>query len=473
MTAPASPPLLPPLDPATSRRRAVIVAAIAILLTLLAFVQMPGLNGPWYWQWMYRRVPLLDNLPFILLASFPALAAIWLYPRRINAGVGLFLLALSLFAMQFACARRADDPWALGRLTTLLGDTVNNSYFRSAGILIEDGHPDQPHWLANYPSLMNTLYLHAKNKPPGLVLLHFPIIHRLGFNPLAATVSGLYMAILVPLSVPATYLLLRTLTHDRTASFLGTAILPFTPGILFFFPYWDPFFPVFTAALVVPWARAVDTGRPLYAILFGLALAVAIFFTFNLLVLGVFLAGYALYNLFLSPSRPTLLKLLRLTALSLLTLTAAYFVFHLLTGYNPLLTLQAGIANQHELEGTFLKRPFPAAIPFDLFDFLLGTGWVCTLTLAFFLRDQFRAPDWRSPGLQATLLFLAQLLIVACTGLLSVETARVWTFLIPLFLVPTSLEIARWQPRDRLVIYLSLLLVVIGLNQNMRFVVGT
>lgn len=472
----------PPPDPlasAISRRRATTAGAVAVLLTLLIFLHVPGLNGTWYWQWKWIRVPLPDTLPFILLAALPALAAVYFYPRRINAAVGLVLLAISLFAMQYACARRGDDPLALGRLTAVVGGAASNSYFRSAGVLLANGLPDQPRWLSTYPSLMHDLYLHARNKPPGLVLLHFPVIRQLGFNELAATATGLYMSLLTPLTVPAVYLLLRTLTRDRTAAFLGAALLPFTPAVAMFFPTWDAIFPVLTALLIVPWVRAVDTGRSTYAVLFGLALAVVTFFTFNLLVLGLFLAGYAIADLLFSPTRkPTFLKLLRLSVISLATCAAAYLLFHSLTGYDPLATLRAGIANQAELDRTFLKRPYPITIPFDVLDFLLGTGWLPAILLLFLLRPHPSTLRPQSSVLSPssprtlTILVVAQILILAVTGLLTVETARVWTFLIPLLLVPAAFELHRWLPRHRLVIYLSLLLVLIAVNQNMRFLLA-
>ena len=167
-----------------------------------------------------RQVRLKKHrIAIVAGATATALAAVHFYPRRINATVGLALLAISLFAMQYACARRDGDPLALNRLTAVVGGAASNSYFRSAGVLLANGAPDQPHWLATYPSLMHDLYLHARNKPPGLVLLHFPIIQRLGFNELAANATGLYMSFLTPLTVPAVYLLLRTLTRDRTAAF--------------------------------------------------------------------------------------------------------------------------------------------------------------------------------------------------------------------------------------------------------------
>jgi hypothetical protein len=377
---------------------------------------------------------------------------------------------LSVFLMQFACARRPDDPLALHRLTSVVGGAVSSSYFRSAGRLLAEGLPSQPRWLATYPAHMHELFLHAQNKPPGLVLIHMPLIQYFGFNEVAALLAGLCMAALTPLCVPAVYCMLRALTHDRKSAFHGAALLAFMPALLLLFPAWDQTFPIFTAALVALWARAVDTGRWPYAILFALCLAITTFFTFNLLVLGLFLAGYAAAHFCLTPTPTTALRLIRLSTCAIGTFIALYTILFLTTGYNPLATLHAGLINQHELERTFLKRPYPITIPFDILDFLLGTGWIATVAIGFYLHRQISSRHWRSPGFIITTLVIGQILILAATGLLTVETARVWMFLIPLFLIPAALEISRWTPKARLVIYLSLLCIVIALTLNMRFV---
>jgi hypothetical protein len=61
--------------------------------------------------------------------------------------------------------------------------------------------------------------------------------------------------------------------------------------------------------------------------------------------------------------------------------------------------------------------------------------------------------------------------IVAITGLLQTETARVWAFMLPRVAFPAALALARLTFRQRLLIHASLLLVTVALYTNMRFIV--
>ena len=67
-------------------------------------------------------------------------------------------------------------------------------------------------------------------------------------------------------------------------------------------------------------------------------------------------------------------------------------------------------------------------------------------------------------------LCVVQVLVVALTGLLQTETARVWAFMLPLWMVPVGLELARWTWRGRAVAYACTWLLLAAAVQNMIFV---
>jgi len=69
-----------------------------------------------------------------------------------------------------------------------------------------------------------------------------------------------------------------------------------------------------------------------------------------------------------------------------------------------------------------------------------------------------------------TIVAFAQPLIVALTGLLATETARVWIFLTPLLAFPAGRELARLSPPARVAVYAMAWLLLVLIRQNMFFV---
>jgi hypothetical protein len=58
------------------------------------------------------------------------------------------------------------------------------------------------------------------------------------------------------------------------------------------------------------------------------------------------------------------------------------------------------------------------------------------------------------------LLGLLEIVLVALTGLLPAETARVWAFLAPLVAIPAGVELSRWRVSARAVGYVCMLLIL-------------
>jgi len=111
------------------------------------------------------------------------------------------------------------------------------------------------------------------------------------------------------------------------------------------------------------------------------------------------------------------------------------------------------------------ERPYPATILFDLTDFALGCGWIGYLLVIFHVLQKLHRQHPR-----LVMLAMAQIMVVAVTGLLQSETARVWNFMLPLLLIPVGLELSRWPVGARLLCYAALALITTVIYQKMVFI---
>src|SRR4051794_6919979 len=94
----------PPADsspPSFPRGEPPLVVGTTAVLVALVMRHVRGVNGPWYWHWMWRRLPWIGLYPLMLVAAAPFVAAQWAYLRgRVKSAVAL--LALATLCLQFA-----------------------------------------------------------------------------------------------------------------------------------------------------------------------------------------------------------------------------------------------------------------------------------------------------------------------------------------------------------------------------------
>ena len=457
--------MLPPSTAARYQRS--WLAGTVLLVLLLAgriAVHAEGANGPWYWRWRWNEVDPLRAYPAMALGLVPFLAAQWLFARRgrLIAALTLLMASTLLFALANTAMREPDFSVTRPVAAIVENHTVTGHLTDARSYDQESVAEAVREWLREWPERSPALSLHNRNKPPGATLYFAVMIHLLGDS--TALVAGLLIGVVAPLAIPAGYVLLRTTDLERDAAFHGASYLALCPGLIVFFPQLDPLYAVFAAVLLALWVAAVDRGTVALAVAFGLALSAFSFFTYNLLVLGAFIAAYWTWRVITGPLP---LKLgLRQAAIALLTVVAAYALLWAATGYDPVRAFQAAYANQAGLAQR-LQRPYPATILYDLLDFMLGSAYVAGVLLLYAVLHlrQLGAPSRRV----LVLLCLGQVVLLAVLGLLPTETLRVWAFLLPLLMVPVGLALCRFTPAGRLVFYLCAWLVLAVMCQNMDF----
>jgi len=439
------------------RIKLIVVAVATLVLAILVLRHTPGLNGPWYWQWPWRQTTGIAPYFFLVVGAIPlALAEIFFDGGGAKALPGLLLMMAGVFAMEMTLRLAESPSQPYVRVISIIEDTGANGYFRHAEALV-NSHRDIRQWLGNFPHEMAGYSLHARNKPPGSILFYVPFFYLTQTEDAAALAAGLTIAFLAALSVPATWWFIRELTGDATAAYRGAAFMSLCPGLILFFPEFDQFYPVYTVVLLLLWIRSLKSEKLVWPILLGLFFSLVCFQTFNLVVLGVFVVGYALMTRRLKLAA-------RQAAIAAVVVVIAYGLFWLWTGYNPIRTLLTGVA-LHNQDMPATHRVWPETVPFDLTDFALGTGWISIVLVVFYFLNVRDRRHW-----PMVLLCLLQPVAVALAGVLQAETARVWIFMFPLLMVPVGLELGRWSHKSVLGALACLWLITAVLSQNMIFV---
>jgi hypothetical protein len=341
-------------------------------------------------------------------------------------------------------------------------DPLITSYFTDAASI-----SDVAGWIRTYADHMPSFHLHSMNKPPLPILFYLPFIKLFGNNLRAALVGGYAVAALATLSIPAVYIVIKKLARSTDVAFCAASFFALTPSLVLFMPEFDQLFPVLSCALIAIWASALESDRIMPSVVMGLLLVAIALASFNLLVLGVFLALQALIAVRRPAQEAKFKRTLRQAATVLLTFLVAHIILWGAFGYRALsvfrtaLVLQAGLLHQ-------IPRPYPQTVLFDLTDFALGSGWIAFVLVALYLLRHRRGNVETETALVAA--GLLQILILAVLGVLPGETARVWIFLLPLLMLPVGLELARWTFAARMITYVSLWLITVTIAKHVQFV---
>lgn len=451
--------------------RLAILIALTLLLGLLVILHVPGINGPSFWRWQWRDLDPLRVYPILLLASVFFFLAQWLRERRKgSAALPLALLMVGMFATEIAAIGVASDPFDLGRIGDIIRHPGSTSYFTDAKSCTEVGP-----WLDTYHSRMSKLHLHSAYKPPGPILFHVFLQRLFPEEAAAAMAGGIAIGLLATLAVPLTYLLISSLLGDRSAAFYGAAFLSICPGPIVFFPQFDQIYPILSTALLLLWALSLERNSWRHSAAFGIVLGVLCFFSYGLLVIGAILTLYAVRFVWEDPKEKAD-TVARHAAIGLGVFVGAYLLLWWWTGFDAIRSFLNGL-EYHARFARYLDRPYPLTIFWDLADFGLGTGWLAYLLTAYFLlRRRTRGEEVAAGGRGrrvserwAVGLVLAQIGIVAVSGLLKTETSRTWIFLMPLLAIPVGLELARWGPVARNVAYGCFWFLLAAICQNLVF----
>jgi len=438
--------------PAT-RTQFLSTAAVGLVFVVGVLLGISFLNGPWYWKWGWRdlglsRVLLLHALPFGLLAG-----AFWRIQKFREEDSPLSILVL-LFAVGVALqiAGAGSEPGGTGRIRAIVESPGVTSYFTDALRMSR-----QPGWLSRFHE-DSELKLHSSTHPPGPILYYLLFIRLFGDS--AAVVGGLALGVLVWFALPALYLCGGLWGLSARHRLTACALYCLLPAMSVFLPEFDMVYPVFTLLLIGCWARALG-GSASSGVAFGGVLFLSTLFAYNLLTLGAFLAGYFAFSLatIAREARPRLLFGAEVAALSFL---GFHVLFAVATGYDAVASFRHATSTQSALAASYDRYYWPCVL-FDLYDFALGAGFLVAPLMLYYGESFLEEFEWSRTDLVVGGLSLATILVTDFSGLLRAETARVWIFLQPLWILPAVTRIVRMSVREQgfLLALQSLILVVL------------
>src|SRR3954466_15575718 len=116
-----------------ARGKLILILLVTAAATALLLRHHPGVNGPWYWWWPWRRMGFWPLYPAMLLAGTPFVLAQVLWMRGRTRRALLCLFASTLLLMLTALA--LQPPTGLRRLPLIVQNSVNTSYYLDASIL--------------------------------------------------------------------------------------------------------------------------------------------------------------------------------------------------------------------------------------------------------------------------------------------------------------------------------------------------
>lgn len=445
--------------------------ALVILLTAgmaaLVLVHAPGVNGPWYWKWSWRRLPAWPLYGSMLLAALPFVLAQAVYLRRHKLKMAIGLLAVSTLSLQLTAIAH-QPPTGFHRLPAIVQNAVNTSYYTDAYILDEQENIATWEFLYQYPDLLPMLHLHAKYKPPGLVLYYLALVKVFGKGVVAAAFGGIGIALMAALAPVACFWLLRVFSRDADAAFCAASFLAMCPSLVLFLPQFDQSYATIGCVILGLWGSAARKGNALAAIGCGAVLALGLFMSYIFLVLGFFIVASWLL-LASDRGAEAFWRAAIMGMLALATVAGLYGLLYAFTGFDPIATFHS-ISREQAKDLLPLIRPFPRHIFFDVLDFALGSGWISFLLVTFYLLSAGRSIFDRSPRNRLVLLALLQIGVVAGAALLPGETARLWLLLMPLLMAPIGFELATWPARARMVVFGCLWIILVVICQNMTFI---
>lgn len=404
-----------------------------------------------------------------LILSLHAAILVWICARSVRLWTALLLLTLCAAGTRIGLAAMSAHQDPLDYAREAVSNPGSGSFVTVALAL----HAAE--WrLEDYPQMTRFFPAHACNKPPGPVMYWLAMFRMFSDQTTALNVGVILVGVIGAAAAALVVVWsLQLGVPQKTALHVGS-VLSILPGTLVFFPLFDAAYATLALLLLIVWTQALNRRSIRWSILFGLLLSATLFCSFHILPIGWLLACETVLLLTGTPSARYRAALpLVMTAIG--TCLLGQLLLFVLAEYNVVEMFRTALENQNALMAKYgpEQRPYPLSIPWDLYDFALGAGYITiVLAVAALMRRSGSASD-TSPNDTArrvTWCGVGLLLFIAATGLLPGETARVWNFLYPILALPAGLFISGLSGRERLILLACQVLIVTTMVHSMTYI---
>ena len=451
----------------TTRQLAVIfgIGFVFGVGVLYEWGQLNGLPLLTNWGWPWQDLGSFQ-MGLALLAPFLVIAGVlWVANRetsRIPLGVLLGALVLAHFSLQLLSV--FADPRGVERISQIVSSANATGYFTDA-LHIQNLRE----WMAHFHQA--NVSGHARTHPPGPILFYYISATLFGTD-MGSFLGGYAVGLVASLGTLVMYAFAGLWTSDRNARLCAAAFYALLPGLTVFFPEFDQIYPIFAMAMIFYFVGALNEERrwSFYALAMGLAVFIATFFAYNLLLAGAFPLYYAIYWWWRRGRTWTAaLTVVRAAAVSLAATACLYGLLWATTGYKAVAALRHALHAQQGVN-EHMGRGYGISLFADPYDFLLAVGIIAAPILWFHLRKVRKQFEQAPDAVALTVIGLATILTVDGSGLLRGETARVWLFLQPLVVVPVALELGRVRWPWRMALFTMQWWLLVVIKAKMSFV---
>lgn len=431
------------------------MVGIGAAFSVALFLELPWLNGTWYWQWPWRSLDVIDTLSVFAAPLLVLGCCAWLWSRSPPSAADARALVAGLVIcevlLQWARIRAEPGGWAW--LEAVVQSRHTTSYYTDAARIEDVGA-----FLRDFSWMR--LEHHSSTHPPGPVLYYWLLLRLLGAK-LAAPIGGALLGVFASLGVAVAYALAGLWTNDPARRLGACFMFTLMPSLIVVLPSFDQVYPTLTMLACIAWWRSFDRARA--AVGLGLLAFVATMMAYQFLVLAIPFGLYALVALRERGWDPKLRRaMVRACAIAFGVWLGANILVSLVTPFHPFDSFTAALARQARYAAV-MQRPYAMSLAYDLYDFFLGGGIVVIPLLAIhFVREGRRE-------VALTLVGLLSLLIVDLSGLLRCEAARVWLFLQPFAIVPAGLTLASFRLSGRAVVLATASLVLVAVVCKLVF----
>ena len=444
-----------------------------VLFVIAAWFDLtPWLRGPDEWRWSLRPFTSPERLivPVVALGLYALICAKWLSAFDENAPTRKapwrFLLFLTLAAplIQLALA------FAVSRypLLEFFGPTVSvhtSGYFTTA-----ISTPNLNGLLAQYPSAMPELPIHAQSHPPGPIVLqwlgwrffqalpaladaiamplrmlqcHNPGLMALDNSQIASASVGMLIPLIGALAVWPIFAFGRKVACPKAGA-IAAALFPVMPLFAMWPAQWDQVYPLLLFAGLYLAHTGLESRSLRRIFLAGVPLSIATFFSVGNAVLIVIVGLYGLVWS-VKECRLTLKSAGAESALPsaivfALGCASIWIAYGLLYGVNPLDVISTG--SHLAFESTTGNRSYLLWLLWDPIDFAIFLG-VPIVVLTFINLVKPRHLPRRLWAL--TIATFGTFVLLDLSGIVRGEVGRLWMYFGPLFVLIVAANTADQQ----------------------------